>query len=117
MNLSHKQSKSIDFSFANTRKDCIAVISHRANVVNVTSSTTQTTNVVRSSALTSSSFAVFDSGYKYVYDRFNDEFRYLPCNGDIAGMMVRTGINAFPWFSPAGVKRGAFNNIQTCIQS
>ena len=99
-------------SLANTRKDCIAVISpHRANVVNVTNSTTQTTNVVRFfSALTSSSFAVFDSGYKYVYDRFNDEFRYLPCNGDVAGLMVRTGINAFPWFSPAGAQRGALNN-------
>ena len=99
-------------SLANSRKDCIAVISpHRANVVNVTNSTTQTTNVVRFfSALTSSSFAVFDSGYKYVYDRFNDEFRYLPCNGDVAGLMVRTGINAFPWFSPAGQQRGALNN-------
>jgi len=99
-------------SLANSRKDCLAVISpHRANVVNVTSSTTQTTNVVRFfSALTSSSFAVFDSGYKYVYDRFNDEFRYLPCNGDVAGIMVRTGINSFPWFSPAGSQRGALNN-------
>ncbi len=99
-------------SLANSRKDCIAVISpHRANVVNVTNSTTQTTNVVRFfSALTSSSFAVFDSGYKYIYDRFNDEFRYLPCNGDTAGLMVRTGINAFPWFSPAGQQRGALNN-------
>ena len=99
-------------SLANSRKDCLAVISpHRANVVNVTSSTTQTTNVVRFfSALTSSSFAVFDSGYKYVYDRFNDEFRYLPCNGDVAGIMVRTGINSFPWFSPAGTQRGALNN-------
>ena len=99
-------------SLANSRKDCIAVISpHRANVVNVTSSATQTTNVVRFfSALTSSSFAVFDSGYKYVYDRFNDEFRYLPCNGDVAGIMVRTGINSFPWFSPAGSQRGALNN-------
>ena len=99
-------------SLANSRKDCLAVISpHRANVVNVTSSATQTTNVVRFfSALTSSSFAVFDSGYKYVYDRFNDEFRYLPCNGDVAGIMVRTGINSFPWFSPAGSQRGALNN-------
>ena len=99
-------------SLANSRKDCLAVISpHRANVVNVTSSTTQTTNVVRFfSALTSSSFAVSDSGYKYVYDRFNDEFRYLPCNGDVAGIMVRTGINSFPWFSPAGAQRGALNN-------
>ena len=99
-------------SIANSRKDCIACISpHRANVINVSNSTTQTTNVVNFfSALTSSSFAVFDSGYKYVYDRFNDTFRYLPCNADVAGLMVRTGVESFPWFSPAGIQRGNLNN-------
>ena len=51
-----------------------------------------------------------DSGYKYVYDRFNNEFRYVPLNGDIAGLMVRTSIEAFPWFSPAGQQRGNINN-------
>ena len=99
-------------SIANDRKDCIAVISpHRANVVDVTNTTTQTNNVLGFFApLTSSSYAVFDAGYKYTYDRFNNEFRYIPTNGDIAGLMVRTDIVAFPWFSPAGQQRGVLNN-------
>ena len=62
------------------------------------------------SALSSSSYAVFDSGYKYTYDRFNNKFRYIPTNGDIAGLTCRTGINAYPWFSPAGQQRGILNN-------
>ena len=94
------------------RKDCIATISpHRENVVTVTNTTTQTSNVLRFfSPLSSSSYAVFDSGYKYTYDRFNNEFRYIPCNGDIAGMMVRTTIDTYPWYSPAGTARGVLNN-------
>jgi len=99
-------------SIAESRKDCIATVSpHRANVVNVTNSTTATNNLLKFfSPLTSSSYAVFDSGYKYTYDRFNNEFRYIPCNGDIAGLMTRTNIVAFPWFSPAGQQRGTLNN-------
>jgi hypothetical protein len=99
-------------SIAEGRKDCIAVISpHRANVVDLTNTTTQTTNVIRFfSALSSSSYAVFDSGYKYTYDRFNNLFRYIPCNADIAGLMMRTNINSFPWYSPAGQQRGVLNN-------
>jgi len=99
-------------SIAEGRKDCVATISpHRENIVNVSNSTTQTDNLLRYYApLSSSSYAVFDSGYKYVYDRFNNEFRYIPCNGDIAGLMVRTSIVAYPWFSPAGVQRGRIND-------
>ncbi len=99
-------------SICGQRKDCMATISpHRANVVNVTNSTTQTNNLLKFfSPLSSSSYGVFDSGYKYMYDRFNNEFRWVPCNGDIAGLMVRTGINAYPWFSPAGQQRGILNN-------
>jgi hypothetical protein len=99
-------------SIANERKDCLAIISpHRADVVNVTNSTTQTTNIIEFfSPLSSSSYAVFDSGYKYTYDRFNNTFRYIPCNGDIAGLMVRTVITSYPWFSPAGQQRGVLNN-------
>jgi hypothetical protein len=99
-------------SIANNRKDCLAVVSpHRADVVNVTNSTTQTTNLIEFFApLSSSSFAVFDSGYKYTYDRFNNTFRYIPCNGDVAGLMVRTAITSYPWFSPAGQQRGVLNN-------
>ena len=97
---------------ANERKDCIACISpHRNNVVDVASTTDQTNNVVKFfSALSSSSFAVFDSGYKYTYDRFNNSFRYIPTNADVAGLMVRTEIEQFPWYSPAGQVRGVLNN-------
>jgi hypothetical protein len=99
-------------SIANSRKDCIAVISpHRADVVDITNSDTQTDNVLEFfSPLSSSSYAVFDAGYKYTYDRFNNRFRYIPCNADVAGLMVRTSIVAYPWFSPAGQQRGILNN-------
>ena len=99
-------------SIAGKRKDCVATISpHRANIVNVTNTTTQTNNLLKYySPLSSSSYGVFDSGYKYMYDRFNNEFRWIPTNGDIAGLMVRTGITAYPWFSPAGQQRGILNN-------
>jgi hypothetical protein len=99
-------------SIAESRKDCVSVISpHRANVVDISSTSTQTSNVIKFfSALSSSSYAVFDSGYKYTYDRFNNLFRYIPCNADIAGLMVRTDIQQFPWYSPAGQQRGVLNN-------
>jgi phage tail sheath protein FI len=99
-------------SIAENRKDCIAVISpNKASVVDVANSDTQTDNIIKFfDPLTSSSYAVFDSGYKYVYDRFNNQFRYIACNADIAGLMARTAINQFPWFSPAGANRGAINN-------
>jgi len=99
-------------SIAENRKDCIAVISpYRASIVNVTNTTTQTNNVVDFfSPLSSSSYAIFDSGYKYTYDRFNNLFRYIPCNADIAGLMARTNVTAYPWFSPAGQQRGVLNN-------
>ena len=99
-------------SIAEDRKDCVATISpHRKNVVNVTSSSDQLDNVLRFYApISSSSYAVLDSGYKYTFDRFNNQFRYIPTNGDIAGLMVRTSIEAYPWFSPAGLQRGILNN-------
>ena len=98
-------------AIADLRKDCIACISpHRAGVVNISNSDTQTDNIVDYySSLQSSSYAVFDSGYKYTFDRFNNEFRYIPLNGDIGGLMARTSINSFSWFSPAGASRGAIN--------
>jgi hypothetical protein len=99
-------------SIAEQRKDCIATISpDRTNVVGQTITNEQQNALVKFySPLTSSSYAVFDSGYKYMYDRFNNTFRYIPLNGDIAGLMVRTSIEAFPWFSPAGQQRGTINN-------
>ena len=99
-------------SIAESRKDCIATISpHRADVVGQTNTTTQMNNILEFySPLSSSSYAVFDTGWKYAYDRFNNAFVYVPCNPDIAGTMVRTEITSFPWFSPAGVQRGAIND-------
>ena len=99
-------------AIANGRKDCVAVISpHRAGVVNVTNPETQTNNIIQFyDSVTSSSYAVFDSGYKYMFDRFNNQFRYIPLNGDVAGLMARTSINNYPWFSPAGAQRGVINN-------
>ena len=99
-------------AIAEARKDCMATIGpHRADLVNISNSTTQTNNLLEYySPLTSSSFVTFDSGYKYMFDRFNNEFRFVPTNGDTAGLMVRTAIESFPWFSPAGEQRGVINN-------
>jgi hypothetical protein len=90
------------------RKDCVGFISpRRADVVGITSGITQTTNVVAFfDQLASSSYAVFDSGYKYMYDRYSDVYRYVPLNGDIAGVAANTDNVADPWFSPAGYNRG-----------
>jgi len=90
------------------RKDCVAFISpRRADVVGVTTSAAQTTNVTDFfDNLASSSYAVFDSGYKYMYDKYNDVYRYVPLNGDIAGLAANTDNVADPWFSPAGYNRG-----------
>jgi len=90
------------------RKDCVAFISpRRADVVNVSSAHTQGSNVVGFfNSLASSSYAVFDSGYKYMYDKFNDTFRFVPLNGDIAGLCANTDNVADPFFSPGGFNRG-----------
>ena len=99
-------------SIAESRKDCVAVISpYKQTVVGLTNTTTQTTNIIKFfSSLSSSSYAIFDSGYKYTYDRFNNKFVYLACNADVAGLMTRTNVVAYPWFSPAGQQRGILNN-------
>ena len=98
-------------AIAEERKDCIACISPpRGAIVGVSDSDTQTDNLVKFfDPLPSSSYAVFDSGYKYAFNRFTNEFRYIPMNPDIAGLMARTSIDQFSWFSPAGAARGAIN--------
>jgi phage tail sheath protein FI len=111
--VSESQAKAISLiSLAESRKDCIAVISpHKDSVLNIPSPDTQTSNIIEFfDSLQSSSYAVFDSGYKYTYDRFNNKFIYLPCNPDVAGLMARTAINNYSWFSPAGAARGTLNN-------
>ena len=62
-------------------------------------------------SLPASSYAVMDSGWKYQYDKYNDVYRWIPCNGDTAGIMVRTDTVRDPWFSPAGFNRGNVKNV------
>ena len=107
-------------SIADSRKDCMACIGpHRANLVapastpggSLLTTEQQTTNLLKYfGPLTSSSYATFDSGYKYTFDRFNNKFVYIPTNADVGGMMARTALLAYPWFSPAGQQRGVLNN-------
>lgn len=108
-------------TIAELRKDAVAFISpHRGASITdgddgsaavKKSSDKITENILEFySAITSSSYAVFDSGHKYMYDRFSNQFRYVPLNGDIAGTCARNDINNFPWYSPAGNSRGAILN-------
>ena len=99
-------------NIAEERRDCLVFVSpRRGNVIGVTNSTTATTNIVDFfDLLPSSSYMVFDSGYKYIYDKYNDVYRYVPCNGDIAGLCLQTSEVAEPWFSPAGFQRGVLRN-------
>ena len=91
-----------------TRKDCVGFISpYRAGVVNIATSIAQTANIIKGfDTLPSSSYVVYDSGYKYIYDKYNDVYRYVPLNGDTAGLCANTDKVADPWFSPAGYNRG-----------
>jgi len=108
---------------AENRKDAVLFASpERADVVGVADANTQKDNVVGFfNGIRSSSYVVFDSGYKYQYDRYNDVYRYVPLNGDIAGLAARTDLVADSWFSPAGLNRGivrgavklAFNPTKT----
>jgi phage tail sheath protein FI len=93
------------------RKDCIALISpDKAEILNAFGN--QATNLVAwRGAIRSTSYAVMDSGYKYQYDRYNDVNRWIPLNGDIAGLCVRTDNTNDAWWSPAGFNRGQIKNI------
>ena len=99
-------------TIASGRKDCVAFLSpFKGDVVGVTSSADQTRNVIDFfQSIASSSYAVFDNGWKYVYDRFADKYRWIPCNGDVAGLCASVTANGTPWFSPAGLNRGGIRN-------
>ena len=103
-------------NIASSRKDCMAFVSpYKAAVIGTlaTSTEAQRDNVIDffDGVGSSTSYAVFDSGWKYIYDRFNDTYRYVPCNGDVAGLCVQTGANLDPWFSPAGFNRGNLRGV------
>ena len=94
------------------RRDCMAFLSPpRSYVIGLNSETVTSYVEQWADTLTSSSYAVLDSGYKYSYDRFNDVYRYMPLNGDTAGTLVFTAIEAEPYYSPAGVSRGQIRNV------
>jgi phage tail sheath protein FI len=98
-------------NIAEVRKDCVVFVSpDKPDVVNNSGSESNDVVTFRNS-LRSTSYAVLDSGYKYQYDKYNDLYRWIPLNGDIAGLCVRTDDQRDPWFSPAGYNRGQIKNI------
>lgn len=98
---------------AELRKDCLVVASPRkTSIVHQTSESTQLTNVKADyNSVTSSSYAVLDSGWVYQYDRYNDKFVWVPGNGHTAGLMARSDLLQDPWYSPAGFSRGQYLGI------
>ena len=95
------------------RKDCVVVASPARNdVVNVTSASTAVTNVVATAdTLTSTSYLIVDNNYIKTYDKFNDQFIFMPAASSTAGIMAATDLNRAPWFSPAGSRRGQYLGI------
>ena len=96
------------YNLVESRKDCVGFVSpFRSAVVGVTTSTKQAQNIEKAAdTLPSSSYMVMDSGYMYMYDKYNDVYRHVPLNGSIAGLCANTDLVADPWFSPAGYNRG-----------
>jgi len=97
-------------SVCEIRKDCVVFISPLAVSVLDNAGSEATACVGELASYTRSSYAVFDSGWKYMYNRYADSYVYVPCNGDVAGLCAKTDDVADPWFSPAGYNRGAIKN-------
>ena len=98
-------------SMCETRKDCVVFLSpEKADVVDNGGSEVTDTRAYRDT-LTSSSYAVLDSNWKYQYDKYNDVYRWVPLNGDIAGLCARTDLERDPWYSPGGLNRGIIKNV------
>jgi phage tail sheath protein FI len=101
---------------AQTRADCVAFVSPQSVVdgspiIGNTSDQTDAIVTFRNTMNTIHSYAVMDSGFKYQYDRYNDKYRYVPLNADIAGLCARTDYSNDPWFSPGGYNRGQIKNV------
>jgi hypothetical protein len=110
-NLATVQQFVID-SISSTRKDCVAFISPpQTGIVGGITPTTAVTTWINTTLQRVSTYAVADCGWKYQYDKYNNLYRWIPLNGDIAGLCVRTDQTRDPWFSPAGVNRGAIKNV------
>jgi hypothetical protein len=96
---------------AEARKDCLVFLSPRRDDVVDQAGNERANITTYRNLLTSSSYAVIDSAWKYQYDKYNDVYRYVPMNGDTAGLCVRTDVERDPWFSPAGFNRGQIKNV------
>ena len=97
-------------NIAENRKDCVVFASpQKGNVVNNPDAAQSV--VTFRNTLRSTSYGVLDSGYKYMYDKYNDVYRWVPLNGDTAGLCARTDLTNDPWWSPAGYNRGQIKNI------
>jgi len=99
-------------SILESRKDCMSFFSPvRDHVVNAVDTETATVNLVNYfRQVPSTSYAVLDTGFKYIYDRYNDKYRFIPCNADIAGLLLTTAETEADWYSPAGLARGVLRN-------
>jgi len=98
-------------NIADHRKDCIVCISpDRGDVVYNIGREAEDSVEFRND-MRSSSYGVLDCGYKYMYDKYNDVYRWVPLNGDVAGLCVRTDMTNDPWWSPAGLNRGHLKNL------
>jgi len=100
-------------SIVEERRDCMTFLSPpRYAVINQGDKERVTDLIIQwANELSSSSYTVIDSGYKYMYDRFNDEYRHVPLNGDVAGTLTYSSFRSEPWFSPAGFARGQIRNV------
>ena len=97
-------------SMAESRKDCLVFVSpEKTDCVDNAGSEVTDIKAYRDT-LTSTSYAVLDSNWKYQYDKYNDVYRWVPLNGDIAGLCARTDLERDPWFSPGGLNRGIIKN-------
>ena len=99
-------------ALAESRKDCVVFVSPPKSDVVYAGAGAEVTNITTTVATyTKSSFAVMDTGWKYQFDKYNDVYRWVPLNGDIAGLCARTDNTRDPWFSPAGYNRGIIKNV------
>ena len=100
---------------AEARADCVVFVSPQnvdtGDIIIASGSDATDAIIAYRNALPSTSYGVMDSGYKYQYDRYNDKYRWVPLNGDIAGLCARTDYQQDPWFSPGGLNRGQIKNV------
>ena len=97
-------------NIAQSRQDCVVFITPDDGIVRGNIGQESTAIVNWRGAVVDSTYAIMDSGYKYTYDKYNDVYRYVPTNGDIAGLCARTDLTNNPWWSPAGFNRGQIKN-------